>query len=106
MLEPNAATIERSCFELSEYGGLIGGQLHRRPNSTTGSTGSGAVDQRLEAEKYVGLGLALTSSILIGTSFIITKKGLIDSARQGATAGEGHSYLRNPMWWAGTLTSE
>ena len=42
-----------------------------------------AVDQRLENDKYVGLWLALASSLLIGTSFIITKKGLIDSQRNG-----------------------
>ncbi|KAI8928072.1 magnesium transporter [Entophlyctis helioformis] len=61
-------------------------------------------EQRLEAEKYVGLALALTSSILIGTSFIITKKGLLDSAKNGGRVGEGFDYLKNPMWWAGTST--
>ena len=33
-------------------------------------------DIRLEAEKLIGLTLALFSGILIGISFIITKKGL------------------------------
>jgi hypothetical protein len=28
-------------------------------------------------DKYIGLGLALASGALIGTSFIITKKGII-----------------------------
>ncbi|EGF78928.1 hypothetical protein BATDEDRAFT_17255 [Batrachochytrium dendrobatidis JAM81] len=59
----------------------------------------------MEAEKYIGLALALTSSLLIGTSFIITKKGLMDSARNnGGRVGEGFDYLKNPMWWAGTST--
>ena len=34
---------------------------------------------RLEAEKMVGLSLAICSGVLIGISFIITKKGLMDS---------------------------
>ncbi|CAG8613356.1 6539_t:CDS:2, partial [Scutellospora calospora] len=46
-------------------------------------------------DKYVGLGLAVSSSLLIGTSFIITKKG---------PSSEDHSYLTNPIWWAGMST--
>ena len=34
-----------------------------------------------ETEKYVGLILAISSSLLIGTSFILTKKGLMDASR-------------------------
>ncbi len=64
------------------------------------------VTQRLETEKMIGLSLALASGVLIGISFIITKKGLIDANRQnGKVAGEGYGYLKNPMWWAGTSTS-
>ncbi|KAH6569687.1 hypothetical protein BASA62_004695 [Batrachochytrium salamandrivorans] len=64
-----------------------------------------AVNQQLETEKYVGLALALASSVLIGTSFIITKKGLMDSAlTNGGRVGEGFDYLKSPMWWAGTST--
>jgi hypothetical protein len=67
---------------------------------------SEAVDRRLETEKYIGLGLALASGVLIGISFIITKKGLIDAGKKpGKVAGEGYEHLRNPMWWAGTGTS-
>ncbi|KAI8819830.1 magnesium transporter [Fimicolochytrium jonesii] len=55
--------------------------------------------------KYVGLILALSSSFLIGTSFIITKLGLLDAARtHGGSAGEGYSYLQNHKWWAGMIT--
>jgi hypothetical protein len=43
------------------------------------------VTQRLEAEKIIGLSLALASGVLIGVSFIITKKGLIDANRQSGT---------------------
>ncbi|CCX35450.1 Putative uncharacterized protein [Taphrina deformans PYCC 5710] len=56
--------------------------------------------------KYIGLGLAISSSLAIGTSFIITKKGLIDSQRQsGFDATEDNfNYLKNPIWWAGMVT--
>lgn len=56
-------------------------------------------------DKYIGLALAMSSSLAIGTSFIITKKGLIDtSARLGADAATEHKYLQNPIWWAGIAT--
>ena len=32
-------------------------------------------------DKYIGLGLAISSSLFIGVSFVITKKGLIDATR-------------------------
>ncbi|TPX60948.1 hypothetical protein PhCBS80983_g01477 [Powellomyces hirtus] len=44
--------------------------------------------------KYVGLILALSSSFLIGTSFIITKLGLLDAARtHGVVLGEIANFL-------------
>lgn len=57
-------------------------------------------------QKMIGLVLAIGSSLAIGTSFIITKRGLMDAAERGgmANASEGHSYLQNPIWWAGMLT--
>ncbi|KAK1921629.1 magnesium transporter NIPA-domain-containing protein [Papiliotrema laurentii] len=66
-------------------------------------------------DKYIGLGLALGGTFLIGSSFIITKKGLNDAAkqeqwnaRQGGggpkNASEDLLYLRNPIWWAGMIT--
>ncbi|KAJ3044889.1 hypothetical protein HDV00_000171 [Rhizophlyctis rosea] len=59
-------------------------------------------------DKYVGLLLALSSSVLIGTSFIVTKMGLMDCTKtQGAgAAGEHYNYLHNYKWWAGMITSE
>ncbi|KAF8581276.1 DUF803-domain-containing protein [Ramaria rubella] len=59
-------------------------------------------------DKYIGLALAVSSSLAIGTSFIITKKGLNDAARRNSDftqASEDRSYLRNPIWWAGMLTT-
>lgn len=54
-------------------------------------------------DKYIGLGLAISSSLAIGTSFIITKKGLMAATNQGFE-GDGFQYLKNPIWWAGMLT--
>lgn len=55
---------------------------------------------------YIGLGLAISSSIFIGGSFILKKKGLLRLANKGITrAGEGgHAYLKEWMWWAGLIT--
>ncbi|KAG0951279.1 hypothetical protein G6F57_000618 [Rhizopus arrhizus] len=57
-------------------------------------------------EKYIGLILAMSSSIFIGLSFVITKKGLVSSKRRhGLSAEHGHiSYLRNWTWWIGIGT--
>nr|XP_016463102.1 PREDICTED: probable magnesium transporter NIPA2 [Nicotiana tabacum] len=52
-----------------------------------------------------GVILAISSSIFIGSSFIIKKKGLKKASATGTRAGSGgHSYLLEPMWWAGMLT--
>uniref|UniRef100_A0A8C2WPZ1 NIPA magnesium transporter 2 n=1 Tax=Cyclopterus lumpus TaxID=8103 RepID=A0A8C2WPZ1_CYCLU len=57
---------------------------------------------------YIGLGLAVSSSIFIGGSFILKKKGLLRLARKGSMrAGQGgHAYLKEWLWWAGLLSSE
>ncbi|GLB39141.1 putative DUF803-domain-containing protein [Lyophyllum shimeji] len=60
-------------------------------------------------DKYIGLTLALSGSVLIGTSFIITKKGLNDAAKRNAaygaqSASDNLSYLKNPIWWSGLST--
>ena len=78
-------------------------------------------------EKYIGLILAISSSFLIGASFIVTKLGLqrsrviidptpspspqvmnMPSAAQSrvSQAGEGHDYLSNGLWWAGMVLSK
>ncbi|GAA6044020.1 hypothetical protein JCM8097_004304 [Rhodosporidiobolus ruineniae] len=56
-------------------------------------------------DKYIGLALAISSSVAIGTSFIITKKGLISAAdNHDSFASDSYSYLKNGLWWAGMLT--
>ncbi|XP_020645315.3 magnesium transporter NIPA3 isoform X1 [Pogona vitticeps] len=54
---------------------------------------------------YVGVVLAIGSSIFIGFSFILKKKGLLQLAEKGCTrAGQGgYSYLKEWLWWAGLL---
>ncbi|KAF6078809.1 NIPA magnesium transporter 2 [Phyllostomus discolor] len=55
---------------------------------------------------YIGLGLAMSSSVFIGGSFILKKKGLLRLARKGSMrAGQGgHAYLKEWLWWAGLLS--
>ncbi|KAI8078637.1 magnesium transporter [Halteromyces radiatus] len=54
--------------------------------------------------KFIGLILAICSSILIGISFVITKKGLQRCSSEHGCASDSHRYLRNPIWWIGLFT--
>ncbi len=55
---------------------------------------------------YIGLSLAISSSIFIGSSFIIKKKGLLKVSRASASrAGKGgYAYLKEWLWWVGLIT--
>ncbi|KAJ2158132.1 hypothetical protein GGF46_004004 [Coemansia sp. RSA 552] len=55
-------------------------------------------------EKYIGMALAMASSLLIGTSFVLTKKGLIETTSRYGSATEGLQYFKNVLWWAGMAT--
>ncbi|KAK1228943.1 hypothetical protein PQX77_008009 [Marasmius sp. AFHP31] len=58
-------------------------------------------------DKWIGLALAISSSMAIGMSSIITKKGLNAAAAEnsyGDVASDSLSYLKNPIWWAGMST--
>ncbi|KOS18717.1 Magnesium transporter NIPA2 [Escovopsis weberi] len=55
-------------------------------------------------DKYIGLALAICSAFAIGTSFVITKKGLIQAEERHGFEGDGFVYLRSPLWWAGIAT--
>ncbi|KAG7279326.1 hypothetical protein CRUP_019022 [Coryphaenoides rupestris] len=59
-----------------------------------------------QQEFYVGLSLAVGSSVFIGTSFILKKKGLLRLASKGSMrAGQGgYSYLKEWLWWAGLIS--
>ncbi|KAL5012417.1 hypothetical protein ScPMuIL_010968 [Solemya velum] len=54
---------------------------------------------------YIGLLLALISSLFIGSSFIFKKRGLLKLAKNQSTrAGEGgYGYLKEWLWWAGMI---
>ena len=57
---------------------------------------------------WLGLGLALSSTVFIGSSFIVKKlalRGLASSGQTRAGAG-GFGYLRHWLWWAGLITRE
>ncbi|KAJ7537814.1 hypothetical protein O6H91_11G022900 [Diphasiastrum complanatum] len=57
------------------------------------------------ADNHKGLFLALSSSVFIGGSFIVKKKGLKRAGTSGVRAGVGgYSYLSEPLWWAGMFT--
>ncbi|KAG9244132.1 magnesium transporter NIPA-domain-containing protein [Calycina marina] len=55
-------------------------------------------------DKYIGLALAVSGTLGIGTSFVITKKALIDEEERHGFEGDGFSYLKNPIWWAGIMS--
>lgn len=65
--------------------------------------GSDTVSYLVE-DKYIGLALAISGSFAIGTSFIITKKGLMAASSQQGFQGDSYQYLKNPIWWAGIIT--
>ncbi|XP_039137785.1 probable magnesium transporter NIPA4 [Dioscorea cayenensis subsp. rotundata] len=59
----------------------------------------------LSEDNVKGLVLALSSSLFIGASFIVKKKGLKKAGASGVRAGAGgYSYLYEPLWWAGMIT--
>ncbi|BBN08900.1 magnesium transporter [Marchantia polymorpha subsp. ruderalis] len=56
-------------------------------------------------DNHRGLALAICSSLFIGSSFIIKKKGLKRAGASGVRAGVGgYSYLYEPLWWTGMVT--
>lgn len=59
-------------------------------------------------DNMTGIILALLASVFIGSSFIIKKKGLRRAAVvSGVRAGVGgYSYLLEPLWWIGMITSK
>ncbi|XP_024969790.1 probable magnesium transporter NIPA1 [Cynara cardunculus var. scolymus] len=59
----------------------------------------------MSSDNVHGLVLALSSSVFIGSSFIIKKKGLMKAGATGTRAGSGgYSYLKEPWWWAGMVS--
>ena len=76
-------------------------------NMSEGSCVSSAHGVTLSKDFLVGLVLAVSSSVFIGTSFIIKKKGLLKVAGSsgGRRAGSGgYGYLKEWLWWTGLIT--
>ncbi|XP_023122849.2 magnesium transporter NIPA2 isoform X1 [Amphiprion ocellaris] len=87
----------------------LGQHLHCLLVNVTGHTNTSSLTMGQDRGKYdfyIGLGLAISSSIFIGGSFILKKKGLLRLARKGSMrAGQGgHAYLKEWLWWAGLLS--
>ncbi|KAF0895645.1 hypothetical protein E2562_013932 [Oryza meyeriana var. granulata] len=74
--------------------------------SSSSRGGGGRWYTGMSADNIKGLVLALSSSLFIGASFIIKKKGLKKAASSsGLRAGVGgYSYLYEPLWWVGMIT--
>lgn len=59
----------------------------------------------MSSDNVKGLVLALSSSVFIGASFIVKKKGLKKAGASGIRAGAGgYSYLVEPLWWVGMIS--
>ncbi|KAH8789789.1 magnesium transporter, partial [Hyaloscypha finlandica] len=54
--------------------------------------------------RFIGMTLAILASCAIGSSYVITKTGLTQAAEHHGFNGDGHEYLRSPIWWCGMLT--
>lgn len=75
--------------------------------STSGTHPNWVVEayKGMSSDNIKGLVLALSSSIFIGASFIVKKKGLKKAGASGVRAGiGGYSYLCEPLWWFGMIT--
>lgn len=58
-----------------------------------------------DANFYIGLSLAISSTIFIGASFIIKKIALRRLANAGRSASDGgYGYLYDWVWWCGLLS--
>lgn len=72
--------------------------------SASASSTANSSDSQPASYKVIGILLAVGSGLLIGSSFILKKKGLLSCAKQeGHVAGEGQPYLKSPLWWTGMI---
>ncbi|CEG73648.1 Putative DUF803-domain-containing protein [Rhizopus microsporus] len=73
-------------------------------NGTSNPFGSELTGAQAGLYKGIGVTLAVTSGIFIGSSFVFKKKGLLQSVSEsGGVAGEGYTYLKSAMWWTGMI---
>ncbi|KAG8137427.1 hypothetical protein E2320_004667 [Naja naja] len=96
------SSLASSCFQYQQQ------QLCTLINVTVWKTlaADEMIESRGKYDFYIGLVLAMSSSLFIGGSFILKKKGLLRLARKGSMrAGQGgHAYLKEWLWWAGLLS--
>jgi hypothetical protein len=57
----------------------------------------------MPSDEYIGVVLAVSSSVAIGASYVTTKIGLKDAERRHGFNGDGFEYFRNPIWWTGMI---
>ncbi|KAI9207625.1 magnesium transporter NIPA-domain-containing protein [Polychytrium aggregatum] len=76
---------------------------------STNGTAPGTVDLTkadgsLDTHKLIGIILACSSAFFIGSSFVLKKKGLINSGTLSLKDGSSdHAYLKNWLWWTGMV---
>ncbi|XP_030828501.1 magnesium transporter NIPA2-like isoform X2 [Strongylocentrotus purpuratus] len=62
----------------------------------------GEAEERSTSDLTIGLMLAVSSTVFIGSSGIVKKKALIKIHAYATRAGDGgHAYLKEWLWWAG-----
>ncbi|CAO3599136.1 unnamed protein product [Absidia cylindrospora] len=62
------------------------------------------ISKLLSLKVLVCLLLLGVVGLLIGSSFVFKKRGLLQSTEKaGGVAGEGYHYLRSVMWWSGMI---
>ena len=54
-------------------------------------------------DKYIGLSLAVLSTLAIGSSFVVTKLGLNEASKHHGFEGDGFAYVKRPLWWIGII---
>lgn len=75
--------------------------------STTISSRALDAKEISKSDFYIGLSLAVSSSVFIGSSFIIKKISLKRLNKVGVRAAAGgFGYLKDWTWWIGLLTSK
>lgn len=78
--------MDSSLHDLYARSGGVGGDTSGRP----------------PVYKLIGILLAISSGLFIGTSFVLKKHGLLKAnEKYNEEAGEGYGYLKNWYWWTG-----
>ncbi|GFS15861.1 magnesium transporter NIPA2 [Elysia marginata] len=95
-------TVVRECLNGTSL--VFGNNSGTDSLNRTGQASDSSSDDDMQ-DFMIGLCLAVSSSVFIGSSFIFKKLGLIRYAKKvSVRAGKGgFGYLREWMWWAGMI---